>query len=149
MDEADRPPGALFKAVIVVTLVLLLVAGLRSTEAWPLTGWRLFSGIRTDHQMGWSFETVDPAGAAAPLSLSSLPLGYQLATWRLGGLPSGPSARGTAVCSALLPPVLDRRPSTTELRVSRDHERLVRRHGDWVTVHDKTIVLRCPAVGRT
>jgi hypothetical protein len=148
VDEADRAPGALPKAVVILTLVLLVVAGLRSTEAWPLTGWRLFSGVRTDHQTGWSFETVDPSGATAPLSLSSLPLGYQLATWRLSGVPAGPSARGTAFCSALLHPVLDRRPSTIELRISRDHERLVRRHGDWVTLHDKTVVLRCPARGR-
>jgi hypothetical protein len=147
VDEEDRPPGALPKAVVIITLLLLVVAGLRSTEAWPLTGWRLFSGIRTDHQTGWSFETVDPSGAAAPLSLSSLPLGYQLATWRLSGMPPGPSARGSAFCVALLPPVLDRRPSITELRISRDHERLVRRHGDWVTLHDRTVVLRCPTVG--
>jgi hypothetical protein len=149
VDDAGEAPGALPRAVVLITLVLLVVAGLRSTEAWPLTGWRLFSGIRTDRQSGWSFETVDGSGLAQPLSLGDLPLGYQLATWRLSGMPTGASARGEAFCAALLPPVLDRRPSTTVLRISRDHERLVRRHGDWVTLHDKALVLRCPAGGRT
>ena len=149
MDDVDRGPTRAQQALVVGTLVLLLFAGLREVEAWPLTAWRLFSGTRSAEQAGWALETVDAAGEVTPFSLGDLPVGYRLATWPLGDLPREPSAEGTALCGELLAAARDVQPDVAGLRILRDRQRLVERDGDLTRVHAKTLVIRCDAEART
>ncbi|HKZ75754.1 MAG TPA: hypothetical protein VJ259_03740 [Actinomycetota bacterium] len=41
------------RAVVAVFLSAFLVCGLAGVEAWPLSGFRLFSHLRTDRPEGW------------------------------------------------------------------------------------------------
>jgi hypothetical protein len=45
-------------------------------EAWPLTGFRLFSHLRYEQQTGWQAFAVAPDGREAWLPLSQFPGGY-------------------------------------------------------------------------
>ena len=143
MDEVDRGPTPAQRTLVVGALVLLLVAGLGGVEAWPLTGWRLFSESRGDQQTGWALQTVAADGAVSPFSLAELPVGYRLATWPLGDLPEGPSTEGDALCADLLEGAVAARPDTTELRILRDRQRMVRLEHGWARVHHATLVLSC------
>jgi hypothetical protein len=144
VGEVDGGPTRAPRALVVGALVVLLVAGLREVEAWPLTAWRLFSGTRGDEQTGWALQTVDTAGEVAPFSLADLPVGYRLATWPLGDLPAGPSAEGDALCAELLARVIEAQPDTAQLRILRDRQRMERLDdGDWGRVHAASPVVSC------
>jgi hypothetical protein len=131
-DEAPRS-ARIFVAVL---FVLLLVPGLVGFDAWPLTGWRLFSLSRDADQTRWVLEAVDAAGERRVVSLEELPLGYRHAEWPMADLPGASTARRDAVCAALLDAVVDVHPSTVELTLSRDAARLIERDGEWLTEHD-------------
>ncbi len=66
----ERPPAAI-RAFVWVFLAAYLLCGALGIEAWPLTGWRLFSSLRTEHQAAWSAVSVDPAGHELRFPLSS------------------------------------------------------------------------------
>jgi hypothetical protein len=52
------------------------VCGVAGIEAWPLTGFRLFSHLHHEHQTEWQAFTVAPDGREAWLPLSRFPGGY-------------------------------------------------------------------------
>jgi hypothetical protein len=132
-DEAPRSA----RILVAILFVLLLVPGLIGFDAWPLTGWRLFSLSRGPEQTRWVIEAVDEDGSRRVVSLEELPLRYRHAEWPMSELPGASDARRTAVCEALLTPVLHILPDTRELVIARDHARLVEGDdGDWSTVHE-------------
>jgi hypothetical protein len=52
---------------------LVAVAGLAGVEAWPLTGWRLFSDRRHPVTTRFEARVVGPDGSEAPLPFADLP----------------------------------------------------------------------------
>lgn len=53
-----------------MTLVVVVALGigvLGQTEAWPITAYRLFSGVRTGNQVAYELVAVDRDGAARPV----------------------------------------------------------------------------------
>ena len=139
----DEPVGRRARLLVGVALVLLLVPGLIGFDAWPLTAWRLFSLARGDAQTHWVLEAVDGAGEARTISLERLPLPYRTAEWPLAELPHQSQARRDEVCLALLGAVVRVRPGTDTLRLVRDRQAQVRRHGDWVVEHDPQLFHEC------
>jgi hypothetical protein len=132
-DEAPRSA----RVLVAILFVLLLVPGLIGFDAWPLTGWRLFSLSRGPEQTRWVIEAVAEDGSHRVVSLEELPLRYRHAEWPMSELPGASDARRTTVCEALLSPVLDLLPTTIELVIARDHARLVAGDdGNWTTRHD-------------
>jgi len=63
-------PSRLF--VIAFTLAIA-VCGAFSIEAWPLTGWRLFSRERQPISTGWMATSVDARGRETPIRFGSFP----------------------------------------------------------------------------
>jgi len=124
-------------------LVLLLVPGLVGFDAWPLTGWRLFSLARDETQTLWVLEAVDGGGSPRRVDLEELPLRYRHAEWPMADLPGASTARRQAVCEALLAAVVDVEPATAELRIARDAARLEERDGEWTVVDDLEVVHAC------
>lgn len=57
-------------------LAAFAVCGVAGVEAWPLTGFRLFSHLRHEHQNGWQAYAVHPGGREEWLPLSRFPGGY-------------------------------------------------------------------------
>jgi hypothetical protein len=127
--------GALF--------VLLLVPGLVGFDAWPLTGWRLFSLARGETQTLWVLEAVDSDGSSRLVDVEELPLRYRHAEWPMADLPGASSARRQAVCEALLGAVVDVEPGTAQLRIARDRARLEERDGDWTVIDDLEVIHTC------
>jgi hypothetical protein len=56
-------------------LTVFAVCSVVGIEAWPLTGWRLFSHVRTERQTTWQAVTVDALGREQWLPLSRFPGG--------------------------------------------------------------------------
>jgi hypothetical protein len=147
LDDTGAPPPDVAprsaRWLVGALLVLLLVPGLIGFDAWPLTGWRLFSLARDETQIRWVLEAVGGDGHARVVSLEELPLGYRHAEWPLADLPGASVERREAVCQALLGAVVEVEPEATALRIARDGAELVERGGDWVVVHDRETVHEC------
>jgi hypothetical protein len=133
--SARRLVGALF--------ALLLVPGLVGFDAWPLTGWRLFSLARDDTQTLWVLEAVDEDGSSRLVDVEELPLRYRHAEWPMADLPGASTERRQAVCEALLGAVVDVEPGTAKLRIARDRARLEERDGDWTVIDDLEVIHTC------
>ena len=123
--------------------VLLLVPGLVGFDAWPLTGWRLFSLARDETQTLWVLEAVDDDGSSRLVDVEELPLRYRHAEWPMADLPGASTERRQAVCAALLGAVVDVEPATAELRIARDRARLEERGGVWAVVDDLEVIHTC------
>lgn len=143
-DRADdRGPSAVQRALVVVTLVVLLGAGLRGIEAWPLTAWRLFSLSRDDDQTRWTVEVVAVDGSRRTVSLEELPLRYRHAEWPMADLPDATDERRDEVCAALAAAVADVEPAAVEVRIVRDRQTLVAEGDGWEVRHDPETVHAC------
>lgn len=147
--DGDRGPSVAQRALVVVTIVLLLGAGLQGVEAWPLTAWRLFSLSRDEDQTRWVIDAVAADGTGRTVSLEELPLRYRHAEWPMADLPDASEQRRDEVCEALAAAVVDVEPDMVELRIVRDRQTLVSDGDDWVVRHEPEVVHACPAPGST
>jgi hypothetical protein len=142
--RADAGPSRAQRALVLGALAILLVGGLGGIEAWPVTGWRLFSHERGPVQSGWVLQTTDARGGTEPLSFGELPLAYRMGTWELADAVRDPTGAGAEVCGRLLAGARERRPEAVGLRVLRDRQRMVRGPDEaWVRTHDARVVLTC------
>jgi hypothetical protein len=129
-------------------LVLLLVPGLVGFDAWPLTGWRLFSVARDETQTLWVLEAVHDDGTSRLVDVEELPLRYRHAEWPMADLPGASIERRQAVCEALLGAVVKVEPGTAQLRIARDRARLEERDGDWTVIDDLEVIHTCAPADR-
>lgn len=141
-DVGDRAPRSA-RIFVAFLFVLLLVPGVVGFDAWPLTGWRLFSVNRDAEQTRWAIRATDDAGDTRTVSLEELPLRYRHAEWPMSELPGASDERRRDVCVALLDAVVEVEPATVELAVARDRARLVEDDGHWRTEHDYESVATC------
>jgi hypothetical protein len=138
----DRAPRSV-RVFVAVLFALLLVPGVVGFDAWPLTGWRLFSVSRDADQTRWVIRATDEDGETRTVSLEELPLRYRHAEWPMSELPGASAERRGAVCEALFGAVAAVDPTTVELTIARDRARLVERGGEWVTEHHYEPVEGC------
>jgi len=141
-ETADRAPRSV-RVFVAVLFALLLVPGVVGFDAWPLTGWRLFSVSRDADQTRWVIRATDEDGETRTVSLEELPLRYRHAEWPMSELPGASAERRGAVCEALFEAVATVDPTTVELTIARDRARLVERGGEWVTDHHYEPVEGC------
>jgi hypothetical protein len=79
-DEADAPgdePPRWARVVSRSLVALVLVCGVASVEAWPLSGIRLFSTLRSDERVSYQLRAVDPRGNESTLAFGRLPVAYR------------------------------------------------------------------------
>jgi hypothetical protein len=126
-----------------VALALLMIPGVIGFDAWPLTGWRLFSLSRTDHQNRWVLDAVDAEGSLARVSLEELPLRYRQAEWPMAELPGAGDASQQALCRVLLDAVVAEHPATVALHIVKEQQRLEREGDDYAVTSEPTVVVRC------
>jgi hypothetical protein len=88
------------RAFVGLFLVAFLGCGLLGIEAWPLTGWRLFADVRTDHQEAYRVFAVDPDGREYRIPFGRLPSSYRGVVQVLNGLPDLRSSERDDVCDA-------------------------------------------------
>ena len=140
--EQDAAPRSA-RWLVGALFVLLLVPGLIGFDAWPLTGWRLFSLARDDTQTLWVLQAVDEDGSSRLVDVEELPLRYRHAEWPMADLPGASTERRQAVCEALLGAVIDVEPATVELRIARDEAQLQERDGEWVVMDELEVLHTC------
>jgi len=75
--DLTEMPSRAAKAFVLAFLAIFVVCGVSSLEPWPLTGWHLFSRLRTGQEPGWQVTLVGPEGAERFLPFSDLPLSYR------------------------------------------------------------------------
>ncbi len=95
--EERLPVGT--RLFVAAFLSAFVVCGLAGLEAWPLTGWRLFSHLRTPTLTTWQAETVDPVGATTPLRFDELPRAYRNFTLIMKGFGARPPREQASACA--------------------------------------------------
>ncbi len=104
--QIDPPSGAIeraspfARAFVAVYLVAFLACGAFAIEAWPLTGWRLFSHLRHAQRSGWQVFTVDRAGQQARVNFATFPRPDRHLTLIMRDYPHQSASRQEAVCQA-------------------------------------------------
>lgn len=81
-----------------------MFCGLARIEAWPLSGFRLFSGVRHDTHETWALRTVHD-GEEEPLSLADLPVAFRNTSRILDDFPHLTAAERDDVCDAWVEPL--------------------------------------------
>ena len=98
-------------------LALVLVCGVTGLEAWPFSGFRLFSQVRTPHVVSYRLATVDHAGTEHALPFRRLPAGCRGVNLDLDAAANGPAAAWTAVCRAMVDGARAARDDVSSVRV--------------------------------
>lgn len=95
--SVDGAPSRLARVCCYGFLAAFLGCAALGVECWPLTGFELFSRVRTGVVAGWQVTTVDHAGAERPLDFAALPRGYRGWFQTAGRLSAMGEARRDAV----------------------------------------------------
>jgi len=74
---AEDGVGAGTRAFVGVFLTAFVACGLFQIEVWPLSGWKLFSRLRTDEVRGWLATAVTADGAERPIPFDTFPAAYR------------------------------------------------------------------------
>jgi hypothetical protein len=131
-------------------LAAFVVCGLAGIEAWPLTAWRLFSQVRTQHVARYRATVVDREGRETPLVFGRLPDGYRGFSLIVRTLPTMPPSEAARTCGAWAAAALALHPDLAEMRVYRLDVDLSKRAGRRPAASPAPrLVLRCPPEGRT
>ena len=98
----SRPgPTALVRAIVVLVLTMLLVAGIATIEFWPFTGWRLYSNTKGPTSGSYFAYRVDRTGEEHVVDYHDLPYAYARAPYILDKFPRLDGEKRDALCSAL------------------------------------------------
>jgi hypothetical protein len=111
-------------------IAAFFVCAIFRIEAWPLTGFRLFSTLRDETQITWVADTVSPQGTQTRLWFSDLPRPYQGFYLVMRGFRRLPSTEQRAMCGAWLAEARRVRTGTAELRIYRVVRPALPRRGD-------------------
>lgn len=98
LSDDDRLPAAA-PVVAVLLLAALLVCAAAQTEAWPFTGWELFSRVRRAEQAGW-LATETTGGGEHLIPFGRLPRSFHNSGHTLERFPAMTAAEQQAVCAA-------------------------------------------------
>jgi hypothetical protein len=81
-------------------LAAFIACGLAGIEAWPLTGFRLFSHLRHERAVSWERTAVDAGGSERAITFADLPDGYRSFVLLVTSFPSKPKDERDAMCRA-------------------------------------------------
>lgn len=126
--ELDELPPRRVRVFVGAFLAAFLVCGLFGLELWPLTGWRLFSQLRTDHQVTWRATALGEDGEKQILA-SELPHAYRNLPLVMRTFSELPGAEQEAVCRAWLEAARRERPGARAVRIYRVDWYLSHKHG--------------------
>jgi hypothetical protein len=100
VEDEDEQVGRGVKAFVAVFLAVFVACGLFQLEAWPFSGWALFSHLRTDERRGWLVTGVDADGGERPIPFSTFPAAYRGEQRVLDGFDDLSPAGRQGVCRA-------------------------------------------------
>jgi hypothetical protein len=86
------------RAFVGIFLTAFVICGLLGIEAWPLSGFRLFSHLRTADHTALIGVTVDDEGVETPIPFGRLPAAYRGFGFVARDLPSLTSRERLSTC---------------------------------------------------
>lgn len=98
-------------------LLVFAITGVAHLEAWPFTGFRLFSEVRTSLREGWQIVAVDSEGDEHDVHLDDLPVAYRNTSRLIPGLAGRTPAEREEVCDAWAAPLRDDGDDVAGIRV--------------------------------
>jgi hypothetical protein len=127
-------------------LTALLVCGVLGIEAWPLTGFRLFSHLRHSSQTEWQAFAVKSHGEEVRLPLSRFPGGYNGFPLVMKTFASRSPGEREAMCDAWMVAASSLRGPTAAIRIYIVDRRLEPREGHRAaTVPGRSLAYTCGA----
>jgi hypothetical protein len=124
------------------------VAGLLGLEVWPLTGWRLFSELRHEHQVAVRAFVVRSDGTESGLPFWRLPPGYRGSEQVLQSYLELPEPDREAVCATWTSALRALEIEVTAIRVYRVEWDLSRRESSRAAdPSDRTLLDTCLGEG--
>jgi hypothetical protein len=111
-------------------LVAFVVCGLAGIEAWPLTGFRLFSHLRHVEAITWERTVIGPDGRERPITFARLPDGYRSFVLVVKTFPSKTKSEQDDMCRDWVTGLRGMDPAVTGMRVYRLDQSLLPRDGD-------------------
>jgi hypothetical protein len=121
-------PSRRVRVFIAAFLAAFVLCGLFGLELWPLTGWRLFSQLRTDHQIAWHATAVGEDGEKQIL-FTDLPRRYRNFPLVMRTFSELTPAEQAAACRAWLDAARREWPGTHTVRLYRIDWYVSHRHG--------------------
>jgi hypothetical protein len=100
-DDVARGPGRGIRLFVAAFLGLFLITGLAGVEAWPLTGWKLYSRVVHGDFWGWQVLAVGADGIERPVDLRHGPAAYHGVTYLLNHFDHLTETERQAACAAL------------------------------------------------
>jgi hypothetical protein len=114
--EAGSAPPRWTRTVGLVLLGLFVWFGAVGMEAWPFTGWHLFSTTREATESSWQAYAVEPSGDEVRVEWLDVPTAFRQTNRQL--------ADGERRCDGFVEAVRHLFPDLTAVRVYRVHDRL-------------------------
>lgn len=125
-------------------LALFIFTGVFEIQAWPFTGWRLFSQTRTDESVALAAVVVDRAGHSHPLRGGSVPAFRNLSAVAAYFDGLSPASKA-ATCRAWLSSIRRVVPAVVAVRIYRVTQELVpRSRGRPAAPPVKSLAFECP-----
>jgi hypothetical protein len=117
LDEQAHAVPRRTRALVYAFLGVFAITGLAHLEAWPFTGFRLFSELRTSERETWVVVAVDRRGDETHVDLSDLPVGSRGSAKLIDGFDDLSRSERDAVCHAWVEPRQERGEDVAEVRV--------------------------------
>jgi hypothetical protein len=139
----DRPQRWA-RPFVVLLLAAFLTCGVLGIEAWPLSGFRLFSAPRSSEVTGWRLVALTTEGRAVPVNVSRLGAGYRGFGFVARSFDDLPEAERTTVCEAWLRAAASIGIDAVALRLVRVEQSLVPRDDEGpLTEPRSTVITTC------
>jgi hypothetical protein len=139
--EERAPIGP--RLFVAVFLSAFILCGFLGIEAWPLTGWRLFSHLRTSTLTTWQAQTVDVAGRATPLRFGQLPRAYRNFALIMKNFVAQPPGEQAAACADWAQAARDEGRQVQAVRIYRLQWDLSQRVDDRARPTGRRLVYSC------
>jgi hypothetical protein len=145
-DATERPqPWA--RPFVGVVLAAFLTCGLLGIEAWPLSGFRLFSTPRGSITTGWRLVALTTGGKEVPVNVSRLGAAYRGFGFVARSFDALPAPERIAVCRTWLRAVSASGIDPVVLKLVRVDQPLLPRDDEGpLTEPRRTTVSTCSAV---
>ena len=124
----DELPPRRVRAFVAAFLGAFVLCGLFGLELWPLSGWRLFSQLRTDRQVAWQATAVD-GESETQIRFAELPRAYRNFPLVMRTYSALPRVSQVEACRLWLEAAQGPHPAATRLRIYRIDWHLSYRHG--------------------
>jgi hypothetical protein len=127
-----------------VFLALFILTGLFEVQVWPLTGWKLFSHLRSVESSSLATMVVDRSGRTRPFDIGSMPA-FRNFSSIAPAFEKLSAVSEAGVCRAWLSSVQRVQPNVVGLRVLRVRQTLVPRvRGRPAAPPATSVVFSCP-----